>query len=171
MRGSCVASHAFGTTDEVQIIECYGLAWLRKSRSCIETMYDGACYSFKLFGGRRAHYPGCGDEWKTGEELETTRHGPKIHNTPRQCGHILSNFSLPAASSMVIEQSGRGQKLKSGHGAHSYIAPLPTEVRHCLTGNRRNRTIFRGPNSNSNPFASGDLHILRTFPIWHPGKG
>ena len=41
-------------------------------------MCDGACYSLKLFGSRWAHYPERGDEWKTGEEAETTRHGPKI---------------------------------------------------------------------------------------------
>ena len=29
---------------------------------------------------------------------------------------------------------GRGQKLESGHGAHSsFTAPLPTEIKHCLT--------------------------------------
>ena len=135
-------------------------------------MRDGACYSLKLFGSRCAHYPECGDEWKTGEGTETTRHGAKTQNILRQCGHILSNLSLPAAASMVGEQSGRGQKLKSRHGAHSFTAPLPTEIGHCLTRNRRDRTIFREPKLNSRPFASGDMHIHPIyFPIWHLWNG
>ena len=94
-------------------------------------MSDGAFYSFKPFGSRCAHYAECGDEWKTGEGTETTRHGPKIQNIIRQCGRILLILSLPAAISMVSEQSGRGQKLESGHGAHSFTAPLATKIGHC----------------------------------------
>ena len=109
-----MAPHTFGTTEAVQIIDRDGLRTLSKSwkiqSQFIEAMYDGACYMFKLFGSRCARYPGCGDEWKTVEEAETTRHGPKIQNIVRWCGHILLNLSLPTVTSMVSEQSGRGQK-------------------------------------------------------------
>ena len=74
-------------------------------------MCDGACYSLKLFGSRWVHYPERGDEWKTGEGTETTRHGFKLHHILRRCGHILSNPSLPAAISMVSKQSVGGKSL------------------------------------------------------------
>ena len=168
MRGSCVIPHAFESTEEIAIIEVrrgsQDRARVREySHSGTEALCDGVCYSFKVFGSRCAHYPECGDECKTEQGTETTRHGFKLHDILRRCGQIPSNLSLPAATSMVSEQSGRGQKLKLGHAAHILL--------HCSTPHeysalfKRTRTIFRGPNLDSRPFisASGDLHILFPF--------
>ena len=128
-------------------------------------MCDGACYSLKLFGSRWAHYPERGDEWKTGEEAETTRHGPKYNDSSPVVAYIVE-FLASSGGFHRQRAVGWGQKLKSGHGAHSFTAPLPTEIGHCLTRNRRNCIIFGGPKLNSRPFASGNLHNLYiSFPI------
>ena len=60
------------------------------------------------------HYPERGDEWKTSEGTEITRHGFKLHHILRRCGHILSNPSLPAAISVVSKQSVGGKSLNQG---------------------------------------------------------
>ena len=52
-----------------------------------------------------------GTSVKTGEGTGTMRHGFKLHYTPRRYEDIPSNLSLLTATSMVSEQSGRGQKL------------------------------------------------------------
>ena len=114
-----MAPYAFESTEGVAIIEVRRASQDRArvkeySRSGTEALYDGAYYSFKLFGSRCAHYPECGDECKIGEGTRTTRHGFKLHSILRRCGHIPSNLSLLAATSMVSEQSGRGQKAWKG---------------------------------------------------------
>ena len=71
-------------------------------------MYDGVCYSFKLFGSRCAHYPECGDEWKPVKKPKQRAMALKYkHSSP--WWHILSNLSLLAAASMVSEQAVRAK--------------------------------------------------------------
>ena len=137
------------------------------SHSGTEAPCDGVCYSLKVFGSRCEHYLECGDECKTGQGTGPTRDGLKLHTTLRRCGHIPWNLSLLAAASMVASSQVEGKSLNLWGMVCTYsvTAPLLTEIRHCLTRNTRNRTILRGPNLSSRPFASasGDLHVLFPF--------
>ena len=165
--------YAYESTEGVVIIDVR-----RARRTELESKYTAAvvlklCMTVHTihskYSGAVAHtIPECGDECKTGEGTGTTRHGFELHTILRRCGYILSNLSLLAATSIVGEQSGRGQKLKFVWGmacGYSFTALLLTEIRHCSTRNTRNRIIFRGPKLSSKPFASasGDLHILFPF--------
>ena len=122
--------------------------------SGIEALCDGACYSFKVFGSRCACYPECGDEYKTKEGSGTMRHGITLHNNPRRYGHIPSNLSLLAATSMVSEQSGRGQRLRLGVvRTHSFTALPLTDLGRCLNETEQY----------SEDLCTWDLHTL--FPL------
>ena len=130
MRVPCVTPHTFENTKGVAIIE------VRRARSTEQKLENAVAVVLKLcvtvhvihssYSGAIAHtVRSVGDEYKTGEGTGTTRHDFKPHTILRRCGHIPSNPSLLAATSMVNEQSGRGQKLKLGHGAHVLL--------HCST--------------------------------------
>ena len=53
-------------------------------------------------------------EWKTGEEAETTRHGPKIQKSFSPVVVYIIESLASSSGSMVSEQSVGGQSLNQG---------------------------------------------------------
>ena len=60
------------------------------------------------------HYPERGEEWKTGEEAETTRHGPKIQKSFSPVVAYIIESLASSSGSMVSEQSVGGKSLNQG---------------------------------------------------------
>jgi len=95
--GPCVLPHAYDSTEEVQIIECDGLApdgarTGEYSRSSIETS-PRRLYAIRSRNSSRTLYPGCGAECKTCEGAGTTPHDLKPLNTPlRYVRYRISRF-------------------------------------------------------------------------------
>jgi len=105
-----VAPHVFGSTEGVAIIEMRRGRMTEQELDSTVAVVQKLCVTVHAIhsshSGAVAHtIRSVEANVKTGEGTGPPRHGFKIHNILRWCGHIMSNLSLLAASSMVSEQS------------------------------------------------------------------